>query len=186
VSPGTNVSPVEGARASGDRGEDRSASPPGTAGSAKGAARWAAAFEEGWRAPRDADSFADHFDPLLADDVRLVQPQVPATVGREAFREQFARPVFALIPDLRAVVEEWAETETGLMISFRLEGTVGGRAVSWPCVDRVTLRDGVATERVAHFDPLVLLGAVALAPRSWPRFARIQMSTLLNRIGGRS
>ena len=150
-------------------------------------AEWVEAFTEGWRAPRDADSFADFFEPLLAPDVRLVQPQVPTTTGREAFREQFARPVFELIPDLHAVVDGWAETETGVLISFRLEGTIGGRAVSWPCVDRVTLRDGLATERVAHFDPTVLLAAVARAPRCWPRFARIQTASIINRIrGGRS
>jgi hypothetical protein len=72
------------------------------------AERWAAAFAEGWRAPRSADAFADHFEPWFTDDVRRVQPQLPDLVGKRAFRERFARPLFALVPDLHATVRTWA------------------------------------------------------------------------------
>jgi hypothetical protein len=41
-------------------------------------------------------------------------------------------------------------------------------------VDRITLRDGLAIERVAFLDPAPLLRAVLTRPRSWPRFARLQ------------
>jgi hypothetical protein len=54
------------------------------------AAEWVAGFAEGWRAPTDADSFCDHFEPYLDDEIRLVQPQLPPVVGKRAFREQFA------------------------------------------------------------------------------------------------
>jgi ketosteroid isomerase-like protein len=144
---------------------------------------WVRAFIEGWRAPTDADSFADHFDHLMADDVRLIQPQLPTAVGRQAFREQFARPVFELVPDLHATVHRWAAHGDTVLIEFTLAGTLGGRPVSWDCVDRVTLRDGLATERRAYFDPTPLLAAVATRPRAWVRFARLQAQQLRRRIG---
>jgi ketosteroid isomerase-like protein len=147
------------------------------------AEEWVRAFADGWRAPSDANSFADHFDGLMTDDVRLIQPQMPTAVGRRAFREQFARPVFALIPDLHATVHDWAARADVVLIEFTLSGTLGGRPVSWHCVDRVTLRDGLATERRAYFDPTPLLAAVATRPRAWPRFARLQAQQLGRRIG---
>jgi ketosteroid isomerase-like protein len=150
------------------------------------ATEWVAGFIEGWRAPADAESFADDFDRLMTDDIRLVQPQVPTAVGRRAFREQFARPVFELIPDLHANVHRWAASGDAVMIEFTLSGTLGGRPVSWNCVDRVILSDGLATERRAYFDPTPLLAAVATRPRVWPRFARLQARQLRRRLRGGS
>jgi ketosteroid isomerase-like protein len=144
---------------------------------------WVRAFIEGWRAPTDADSFADYFDALMTDDVRMIQPQVPTAVGRRAFREQFARPVFALIPDLRATVHRWAADGDAVLIEFTLAGTLGGKPVSWDCVDRVTLRGGLAAERRAYFDPTPLLAAIATRPRVWPRFAHLQAQQLRRRLG---
>ena len=65
------------------------------------AAEWVEGFAEGWRAPADADSFIDHFDPLLDDEIRLVQPQLPHGHRQAAFREEFARPLFELLCDIR-------------------------------------------------------------------------------------
>jgi ketosteroid isomerase-like protein len=147
------------------------------------AAEWVHGFIAGWRAPADAESFADHFDALITDDIRLVQPQVPTAVGRRAFREQFARPIFELIPDLHATVHRWAANGDVVMIEFTLAGTLGGRPASWDCVDRVVLRDGLASERRAYFDPTPLLSAVATRPRVWPKFARLQVQQLRRRFG---
>jgi SnoaL-like domain len=146
---------------------------------ANAAERWVSEFIEGWRAPKSADAFADHFERVCTPDVRMIQPQMPTLVGREAFRERFARPSFALIPDLHAVVHDWAASGEVILISFTLSGTLGGKPISWPCVDRVILRDGLASERRAYFDPTPLLRAVATRPRAWPAFARIQLARLL-------
>ena len=147
------------------------------------AEEWVRAFADGWRAPADADSFADHFDRLMADDVRLVQPQLPTSVGRQAFRELFARPAFGLIEDLHATVDGWAARDDTVTIEITLEGTLGGRPVSWRAVDVVTLRDGLAAERRSYFDPTPLLAAVATRPRAWPRFARLRAQQLGRRLG---
>ena len=144
------------------------------------AERFVLDFIEGWRTPADADAFADFFEPLCTDDVRMIQPQLPVLVGKAAFRERFARPTFELIPDLHAVVHDWSAATGGevVFISFTLEGTLGGRPVSWPCVDRIVLRDGLIAERRAYFDPTPLLRAVVTRPRAWPKFLRLQVTRM--------
>jgi hypothetical protein len=158
--------------------------PDATGSSAPGAARarepeeWVASFAEGWRAPGGPDAFAAHFRHLLAVDVRLIQPQLPTLVGHEAFLESFARPIFTLMPDLRADVEHWAAREDRLYIELTLRGVLGRRSLSWRVCDRLTLRDGVATERESYFDPTPLLSALVRSPRIWPRFLRLQAARL--------
>ncbi len=143
------------------------------AGRGSAADEWVEAFARAWQAPIDADRFADAFLPWVHEDVRLVQPQVPTTVGHRAFREHFARPLFALVPDLRGTVEGWATRGNRLYIELSLQGTVGRRRVSMRTCDRITLgEDGRATERLAHVDPTPLLWAVARTPRLWPTAIR--------------
>ena len=139
------------------------------------AAAWVEAFTEGWRDPVDADTFCDHFEPWFDPQVRMVQPQVPPTVGMRAFREDFVRPLFELVPDLHGTVEGWSASGDVIYIELRLEGTVGRRRFTMHTCDRVTLRDGKAVERVAHLDATPLVLAVARTPRAWPQLLRIQL-----------
>jgi hypothetical protein len=60
----------------------------------------------------------------------------------------------------------------GVLIEFRLIGTLGGRSIEWPVVDRFVLREGLAVERVSYYDPTRLLLAILTRPRSWLRFLR--------------
>jgi hypothetical protein len=143
----------------------------------RSAAEWVAGFAEGWRAPTDADSFSDHFDSLLGDEMRLVQPQMPERVGKRAFREEFARPLFSLLHEIRGTVGSWAATDAGddtiVFIELEIRAKLaGGRPVTLRTTDRITLRDGVAVERIANLDPLELLGPIALSPLAWPAFLR--------------
>jgi ketosteroid isomerase-like protein len=142
---------------------------------------WVAGFAAGWAEPTDADGFADHFERMMADDIRLVQPQLPTTIGKRAFREQFARPLFALLSEVRGTVESWATAGDVAFIELRIRGRLGSREVELRTIDKVTVRDGLAVERVAYTDPLPMLGAVALSPRAWPTFARIQLERLVKR-----
>jgi ketosteroid isomerase-like protein len=151
---------------------------PTTEAQAEDAARWVAMFEEGWANPVDTDTFCDHFDPWFDPDVRMIQPSVRPTVGRKAFRDEFARPLFDLVPDLHGTVENWAASGDVVYIELRLEGTVGKRRFTLQTCDRIKLRDGKAIERVAYLDPAPLLKAVAASPRSWPRFLRTQLRSL--------
>jgi hypothetical protein len=144
------------------------------------ASEWVDEFAAGWRAPADPDSFCDHFDRVLADDIRLIQPQLPETVGKRAFREEFARPLFDLLSEIRGTVESWASRAEGdqevvfIQLTIRAK-LAGGRQVALHTIDKITLRDGVAVERVASLDPLELLGGIALSPRSWPTFLRTRL-----------
>jgi ketosteroid isomerase-like protein len=139
---------------------------------------WVEMFAEGWANPVDADSFCDHFDPWFQPEVRMIQPSVRPVVGKQAFREEFARPLFELVPDLHGTVESWAASGDVVYIELRLEGTVGRRAFTMHTCDRITLRDGKAAERVAYLDPAPLVKAVARSPRAWPRFLRTQLRRL--------
>jgi ketosteroid isomerase-like protein len=142
------------------------------------AAAWVAMFAEGWANPVDADTFCDHFEPWFDPQVRMIQPSLRPTVGPKAFRDEFARPLFALVPDLNGTVENWGASGDVVYIELRLDGTVGRRAFTMHTCDRIKLRDGRAVERVAYLDPAPLLKAVAASPRSWPRFIRSQLRSL--------
>jgi len=94
------------------------------------------AFAEGWRAPTGRDAFAEHFEPWLDPQVRLIQPQTPVLVGHRAFREQFVRPLFALVPDIHGTVNGWAYSGDTLYIEVTLEAegeAEGRRQVSEMC-----------------------------------------------------
>ncbi len=136
---------------------------------------WVAAFAEGWRAPASADAFADHFRPWFDPHIRLIQPGLPTLVGHQAFRDSFARPLFALIPDLHGDVERSAVGADCAYIELTLRGSLGGRPVAWRVCDRTTLLDAVVVERESYFDPLPLLRAILTRPRAWPSVARVRM-----------
>jgi ketosteroid isomerase-like protein len=156
--------------------------PPPTSDHGSAAETWVEGFIAGWRAPRGPEAFAAHFSPMLAPDVRLIQPQLADVVGVRAFEEHFVRPLFGLIPDIRGEVERWVAQGDVAYIELTLRGTLAGRPVSWRVCDRVTLKDGVAIERESYFDPGPLLAAVARTPRAWPTFVRLQLSRLANQL----
>jgi ketosteroid isomerase-like protein len=143
---------------------------------------WVAGFIEGWRAPAGPEAFAAHFREMLAPDVRLIQPQLPTLTGRREFEEQFVRPLFALIPDVRGEVERWAARGETLYIELTLRGSLGGRPLTWRVCDRVTLRDGLAIERESYFDPGALIAAVIRTPSVWAPFLRLRLSGLVNHL----
>jgi ketosteroid isomerase-like protein len=143
-----------------------------TAGDIESVLAWVAAFIEGWQAPASADAFADHFEAWFDPHIRLIQPQLGTLVGRQAFRNRFARPLFTLIPDLHGQVERFAVGLDSAYVELRLYGTLGGRPITWRVCDRATLRDGVVIERESYFNPLPLMLAILARPSSWPAVAR--------------
>jgi hypothetical protein len=134
------------------------------------AADFARRFEEFWAAPSP-----DLLGGLLAEDVRLVAPMTPVTDTLADGERAFAA-IFALIPDLTAEVHGWGATDAGVLIDFSLSGSAGGAPISWRAVDRIEIgEDGLATERVSHFDSLPLILALARRPRAWPAFVRSRL-----------
>jgi hypothetical protein len=143
---------------------------------------WVREFAEGWRAPASPDAFADHFDRVMDPGIRLIQPQIPPLVGKDAFRNRFVRPLFTFIPDLRGEVERYTVGEDVAYIELLLRGTLGGRPFVWRVCDRILLRDGLAIERKTFADPSPLLVALLTRPRAWPRFLRSRGVELLHRL----
>ena len=121
---------------------------------ADAAEAWVEMFAEGWAHPVDADSFCDHFDPWLDDEVRMIQPSLRPVVGKRGFREEFARPLFELVPDLHGTVESWSATRDVAYIELRLEGTVGRRRFTHAHLrpDQAPRREGGRAPRLSRRD----------------------------------
>jgi hypothetical protein len=80
----------------------------------------------------------------------------------------------------------WAARGDLVWIEVRLSGTLAGRPFSFSSADKITLRDGRATERVAFMDPSPMVAAALTRPRAWPLFARMQYRTIQRRLGRRA
>jgi ketosteroid isomerase-like protein len=145
-----------------DSGSDVSAA-GGDAARGIDAAAFVERFEAEW-----SKSDAKALGTLLADDVVLVQPAMPAVRGKAEAHKAFSR-LFRLIPDLHVYVHRWAARDEVVFIEFTLTGTFGGKEVSWPAVDRFLLRDGLVAERISYFDPLPLMLTIPRRPRGWRR-----------------
>lgn len=133
--------------------------PPKTNGAQ--AERFVAAFSEAWANP-DVDGLCRLLDP----EVRLYQPVAPPALGLAAARESLGAVLHAM-PDVRGEVHGWAASGNCLFISFSLMTTFGKRPFRWKLIDRFTLQNGLALERVSYFDPLPLLGTVLRHPPAW-------------------
>lgn len=131
-------------------------------------ARWVEEFARAWRAPADGDSLVEQFRPWLRPDYRFRHPLTRGTgVGLAQFRRRFVQPLLAVIADVHGTVESWAAREDTVFIELAIDGRVGRRAIRLRACDRVTLADGLVTERQTYFDPLPLIAAVVRAPRLW-------------------
>ncbi|WP_433473691.1 hypothetical protein ACQPZP_33495 [Spirillospora sp. CA-142024] len=97
--------------------------------------RFVEAFAESRRAPADADGVTDQPEPWLQPDHAFAQPLSRAVgVGPVAFRETFARPLSAVLSEVRGTVEPWARSGDTLFIALRLEARrrAGVRAARRP------------------------------------------------------
>jgi len=141
--------------------------------------RWLQGFAEGWAKGAGPAAFIAHFRPMLDPDVLLLGPQLPPLRGLEAFERRFVAPLFALMPDVRAVLGASAVRGETIFAELTITGTLrGGRRVRLRAFDRIALRDGLAVERETCFDPSPLLAALALSPRSWPVFIGLRVRAL--------
>lgn len=128
-------------------------------------------FGNGWAGGGPTDRFVEHFAPLCAPEVLLIQPLSPPLRGVAGLR-RLAASLFDSIPDLRGEMLRWGSTEDGVIIELRLHGTLGGRPIEWITADRIVLRDGLMAERRAYFDPTPLLPAMLSRPRAAVRLLR--------------
>lgn len=127
-------------------------------------------FAEYWKAPTPVG-----LSTVLAERVRLVAPMTPTTHTLEEGQREFAS-LFELIEGLTAEVRRWGATPDGVLIEFTLNGSAGGKPISWDAVDRFVVgEDGLATERVSYFDSLPIALTAMRRPRGWPAFVRSRL-----------
>ncbi|MBF6347598.1 nuclear transport factor 2 family protein [Nocardia flavorosea] len=138
-----------------------------------------ATFTAGWA---DVDSRA--LDPLMAEDIELVQPVIPTCHGKRQWWEAVDR-LQSFATDLHSDVLGWSGSSDRLYIEHRLGATIGGRAVRIDAVDNLELdRNGQITRRTAYFDPTPLVVAVLSAPSVWPRWWRSGVRPRLRELAG--
>ncbi|MFL6090260.1 MAG: nuclear transport factor 2 family protein [Aeromicrobium sp.] len=117
-------------------------------------------FSEFWSSP-----LPERLHMVLSPNVVLVSPMTQPTTTLEDAKTGWAN-LLARIPDLANEVHRWGASDDGVFIEFTLSGTVGDERVSWQVVDRFILgADGLATERVAYYDPTPVLAAFARAQK---------------------
>lgn len=133
----------------------------------------AAAFVERFGAAW-ADPTPEGLAALLAEDGVLQQPLTPRLVGRAAWRDEFARTQ-SVMPDIHATVNRWSVAGDHLYVDLTLAATFGGRPLAWNLVDRITLRDGLVTERIAYFDGLALAVEFLKRPRGLPKLVAARL-----------
>lgn len=117
-------------------------------------------FEETWAAPS-----LERLDALTNPDVCYVQPLLPEVRGRAAAGTYWRR-VFTLMPDLHIdVVNSAVSADNMVYIEFLIRGTLGGRPVRWPAIDRYELDElGRVRRRILYCDSAQLAPAL-LRPR---------------------
>lgn len=121
-------------------------------------------FADFWTAPTPA-----RLPELLHTDVVLRQPLTPPTIGIAQAQRQFER-FCRCLPGLHARVDHWSADNELAFIEFTLYAQLGRETLAWPTVNRLTLRDGKAYERVTYFDPLTVLPTLMRHPSVWRRW----------------
>ena len=134
-------------------------------------------FDEGWRQTGGLDGFLAFFAPHLDPDIRLSGPLTPGCRGLAQFTEFFTL-LFGVIPDLHgAVKRSQALDQERAYVWLQLQGTIGGRPVTFDLRDRLLVRDGKLLERAAKGLPLGFAIAILRTPRAWRRAARLLLRT---------
>lgn len=129
-------------------------------------------FGEAWAAPDP-----ERLNRLVHSDVEFIQPLEPPIRGH---REAAAlwRRLFSMIPDAHGEVLSWAHRDGVVFIELRISGTLGGRPIEWVTLDRIRLEDDKVRQRIAYFDPLPIIGAVARRPGALGRWLRANFHRL--------
>jgi hypothetical protein len=142
--------------------------------------RFVEMFAQGWHGPPSADAFLEHFTPWLTDDFRFTQPLLRGeAVGHDQYAERFVRPMFDVMRNIHASVDNWASTGDTVFIAVTVECTVGRHRVTFRGCDQLRLVDGKAAERHSCADVTPLLLALLRSPLLWPRALRWAASTRL-------
>jgi hypothetical protein len=118
-------------------------------------------FATAWQRPTP-ESLGD----LLDDYIVLKQPHLPTICGKAAALAEFRR-LLHWLPDFHGIVERATYAHNIVMIEWRMIFPIGVQPLTICAVDRLTLQNGLATERAVYFDTRPLRQAVMQHPRIW-------------------
>jgi ketosteroid isomerase-like protein len=121
-------------------------------------------YAENWQHPQPRK-----FALLYTPDARMINPGFERALPPPELAGYYT-DLLQRMPDLRLQLMSWAAAPGNLFIEWVARGTVAGKLMTLPVVDRFTLLGLRATEGVAYFDDLMLRG---LADPAFARFADI-------------
>jgi ketosteroid isomerase-like protein len=115
------------------------------------------------RTPTDAERFVEHWTEIWREFDTSRFPELfhpEGTLFHPTMREPITseqEPVYmeglkALIPDLMLRPTRWGATEDGVLIEWKITGTLAGEPYEVVGADRFTLRGDRAIEGIAYFD----------------------------------
>lgn len=130
--------------------------------------RYVARWQQAWSHGREEPCLSEHAATIRDRETLYIQPLFDAVRGEEGMRAMFSR-IFALVPDLRAELDNWTVGAGTAFIEFTLTGTLGGKPLSWRAVDRMALDGEKLVLRETYYDPLPVLVALITRPRAWLR-----------------
>jgi ketosteroid isomerase-like protein len=110
------------------------------------AERFVERWTEIWR-EFDTSRFPELFHP----EGTLLHPTMPRPIGREQ-EPLYMEGLKRAMPDLELRRTRWGPTEDGVLIEWRITGTLVGEPFEIVGADRFTLRGDRATEGIAYFD----------------------------------
>jgi hypothetical protein len=110
------------------------------------AERFVERWTEIWR-EFDTSRFPELFHP----EGTLLHPTMPRPISREQ-EPLFMEGLKRAMPDLELRPTRWGPTDDGVLIEWRITGTLAGGPIEIVGADRFTLRGDRATEGIAYFD----------------------------------
>jgi hypothetical protein len=123
-------------------------------------------FATTWKQPT-LEALAD----LLDDYIVLKQPHLPTICGKVAAMAEFRR-LLRWLPDFHGIVEHASYARNVVMIEWQMFFPIGTQPLAICAVDRLTLQNGLATERAVYFDTRPLRQAVMQHPSVWRGYLR--------------
>jgi uncharacterized protein (TIGR02246 family) len=115
---------------------------------------WVEQYTALWQSA-DPQRFADFY----REDGVILNPGMDRPVARREIPGYY-QLLLAVAPDLRQNRVSWAGDDTLLYIEWQAAGSIAGRPLRLPVVDRWLLDGGLATEGIAFFDSITLSQAL--------------------------
>jgi ketosteroid isomerase-like protein len=93
----------------------------------------------------------DRFPELFHPEGTLFHPTMPRPITREE-EPGYISGLKEAIPDLKLELTRWGETKDGVLVEWRITGTLADEPLEVVGADHFTLRGDKAVEGVAYFD----------------------------------